>query len=71
MKICEYCGNEFDGKPLSAYCSQDCLNQACNISSAKTKCKTCGREFETMTDALYCSFECAYHLNDGIETVLP
>ena len=70
LKICEYCGKNFEGEPTMAYCSKECMCNACGFEIETKKCKNCGMEFETNTDAIYCSFECTYNLDEGIEVTL-
>jgi hypothetical protein len=71
IKICEYCGNNFEGEQTMVYCSRACMCNACGFEIESKKCKNCGMEFETLTDAIYCSFECTYNLGEGIEATLP
>jgi len=71
LKICEYCGKNFEGEPTMAYCSRVCMCNACGFEIETKKCKNCGIEFETLTDAIYCSFECTYNLGEEIEVTLP
>lgn len=71
LKICEYCGKNFEGEPTMAYCSRVCMCTACGFEIETKKCKNCGIIFETLTDAIYCSFECTYNLDEEIEATLP
>ena len=71
LKICEYCGKNFEGEPNMAYCSRACMCNACGFEIETKKCKNCGIEFETLTDAIYRSFECTYNLGEETEVTLP
>ena len=70
MRICEYCGKEFEDS-AKAYCSTKCLSEACHFDLQKKICKKCGKEYETMTDAEYCSFDCAYNFGDLAKMFIP
>lgn len=43
LKICEYCGKNFEGEPTMAYCSRVCM---CNACGFEIETKKCDQDFE-------------------------
>jgi G:T-mismatch repair DNA endonuclease (very short patch repair protein) len=68
IKVCEYCGKEYDVKPSksesSKYCSRECKdNHRVEKSEITIMCDTCGKEMvvkkgEVTKGKKYCSNEC-------------
>jgi len=60
MKICEYCGKEFEPKQQrSKYCSRLCQVYGCRSQEKKSICQCCGREYiQQHGREKYCSDDC-------------
>jgi hypothetical protein len=74
MKICQFCGRNFQDFPDdSCYCSAECAADARDIKLvlSERNCRTCSEMFKTSANEIFCSFECAYRLEEGIEVSLP
>lgn len=65
MKICEYCGKEFESKKKSTkFCCRTCSNKSRYKARTTYICDYCGKEFERLSSQvngkhnIYCSIEC-------------
>ena len=60
MKICEYCGKEFEPKQQrSKYCSRLCQVYGCRSQEKTSICQCCGREhIQKHGREKYCSDDC-------------
>ena len=60
LKKCEHCGEEFNGKSRTKYCSKACSNAS---RGTKQECSYCGEKFKpTNKNQTYCSHMC--HVRD-------
>ena len=60
-KVCEYCGDRFEGRAIAKFCSTSCRTSARNEQlRTTTTCIRCGTKFvhEQSVRRKYCSREC-------------
>ena len=81
IKICKYCGAEFETKTVSKWCSDACRLTDSKVKELKKKaakpkiiktCEYCGIKFEaSRQDRLYCSKTCCSKANHNIANGKP
>jgi ribosomal protein L31 len=67
LKLCGFCGNEFNGRSISKYCSEKC-HHAARIKRVTPVCAHCNKEFQVKPEEAnrgrkYCSNKCADSAN--------
>lgn len=65
IKTCKKCGNSFNGRSHSQYCSRACYHG----SRPTAKCFVCGKEFKTYPSlkSKYCSRDCYTESMKGVK----
>ena len=63
LKICEFCGKEFDGRKTQKYCCRQCVSKS-QQKKIKVNCSYCGKELLRQPNELkykkhlYCNSDC-------------